>query len=161
MLSLPLPDTVHTQFTNSIFISTFPKTRISRVSVSLLRLPAVKSPQNTRSRYVCKAGTDCRYVVGSQRWQQWKGGSFLLPEFQAITSSKVSHGCSIVYKFLIDWRRWCSMWWSFGTGIGNVESQSLETLQGRMDAGWWAAGGNIIAHWLHCCDYDNERNRMS
>jgi len=39
---------------------TFPKTRISRVFVSPLRLPAVKSPQteNTRSTYACDAGAE-------------------------------------------------------------------------------------------------------
>jgi len=40
------------------FMLTFPKTRISRVFVSRLPLPAVKSPQteNTRSTYACDAG---------------------------------------------------------------------------------------------------------
>ena len=47
---------IHEQY----FMLTFPKTCISRVFVSQLRLPAVKSPQteNTRSTYACDAGAE-------------------------------------------------------------------------------------------------------
>jgi len=54
-----VPETVDTQFTSST-MSTFPKTRVSRVFVSRLRLPAVKSPQteNTHPTHACDAGAE-------------------------------------------------------------------------------------------------------
>jgi len=50
----------------------------------------------------CEAGAETLLAASGDSSGKATVGPILSPEFQAITTSKDSHGCSIVYKFLID-----------------------------------------------------------